>query len=270
MRLTPTFDSIFMNPTLAEATERERAAFWDGVRVSTQTMPGLFAWGTVTGMAMVQAGLSIWQALLMTFTVYAGSAQLAVLPLIAASVPLGVIVFTGFMVNLRFVIFSAVIGPHFAHLPWYQRLWYGYFNVDVIMAFFPQRYPAHTLGKTTGKVAYFRGLAMPNWTAWQAGTVAGILLASQIPPSWGIGFAGTVALLAITVPLVANRPTFIGVVVASLVSVLSVGLPYRLGLLVAMVLGIAAAVAADRLTPPAADRAGSDARPQNPPGNPHE
>jgi predicted branched-subunit amino acid permease len=77
-------------------------------------------------------------------------------------------------------------------------------------------------------------------------------------------------LLAITVPLVANRPTFIGVVVASLVSVLSVGLPYRLGLLVAMVLGIAAAVAADRLTPPAADRAGSDARPQNPPGNPHE
>ena len=221
-----------MNITPTEAAERERAAFWDGVRVSTQTMPGLFAWGTVTGMAMVQAGLTIWQALLMTITVYAGSAQLAVLPLIAASVPLGVIVFTGFMVNLRFVIFSAVIGPHFAHLPWYQRLWYGYFNVDVIMAFFPQRYPA---------------LAMPNWTAWQAGTVAGILLASQIPASWGIGFAGTVALLAITVPLVANRPTLIGVVVASMVSIMSVGLPFRLGLLVAMVLGIAAAVAADRL-----------------------
>ena len=88
---------------------------------------------------------------------------------------------------------------------------------------------------------------MPNWTAWQAGTVAGILLASQIPASWGIGFAGTVALLAITVPLVANRPTLIGVVVASMASIMSVGLPYRLGLLVAMVLGIAAAVAADRL-----------------------
>jgi len=158
-----------------------------------------------------------------------------------------VIVFTGFMVNLRFVIFSAVIGPHFAHLPWYRRLWYGYFNVDVIMAFFPQRYPAHTLGKTAGKVGYFKGLAMPNWTAWQVGTVVGILLASQIPSSWGIGFAGTVALLAITVPLVANRPTLIGVVVASVVSIMSVGLPYRLGLLVAMVLGIAAAVVADRL-----------------------
>jgi hypothetical protein len=39
----------------------------------------------------------------------------------------------------------------------------------------------------------------------------------------------------------------IGVIVASIVSIMSVGLPYRLGLLVAMVLGIAAAVAADRL-----------------------
>jgi predicted branched-subunit amino acid permease len=264
-----------MNPTLTEASERERAAFWDGVRVSTQTMPGLFAWGTVTGMAMVQAGLTIWQALLMTFTVYAGSAQLAVLPLIAASVPLGVMVFTAFMVNLRFVIFSAVIGPHFGHLPWYQRLWYGYFNVDVIMAFFPQRYPAQSVGKTIGKVAYFRGLAMPNWTAWQAGTVAGILLASQIPLSWGIGFAGTLALLAITVPLVVNRPTVVGVAVASIVSVLSVSLPYRLGLLVAMVLGIAAAVMADRLMSPVAvvSAAAGPATPplnENPHGSPHE
>jgi predicted branched-subunit amino acid permease len=88
--------------------------------------------------------------------------------------------------------------------------------------------------------------------------VAGILLASQIPASWGIGFAGTVALLAITVPLVANRPTVIGVIVASIVSIMSVGLPYRLGLLVAMVLGIAAAVAADRLISQRASAARED------------
>jgi len=101
---------------------------------------------------------------------------------------------------------------------------------------------------------------MPNWTAWQAGTVTGILLASQIPATWGIGFAGTLALLAITVPLIANRPTLIGVVVASLVSIMSVGLPYRLGLLVAMVLGIAAAVVADRLITQRASVARPDPR----------
>lgn len=151
--------------------KREKAAFWDGVRVSTQTVPGLFAWGAVSGMAMVQSGLSVWQAVVMTLVVYGGSAQLAVLPLIAVGAPIGVMALTALMVNLRFVIFSAVIGPHFIHLKWWQRLWYGYNNVDLVMAFFPQRYPAHTVGKHAGKLGYFRGLFIPNWWAWQLGTM---------------------------------------------------------------------------------------------------
>ena len=233
--------------TPAELAERDKSAFWDAVRLSTQTVPGLFAWGMVTGMAMVQSGLALWQALAMTFIVYAGSAQLAALPLIAAGVPIWVIVFTALMVNLRFVIFSAVIGPHFSHLRWPKRLWYGYLNVDLVMAFFPQRFPAHTLSKPAGKLGFFRGLVIPNWWSWQIGTLAGILLASQIPASWGIGFAGTLALLAITIPLVRGRPTLAGVIVASLVSVLTASWPYRSGLLVATVAGIAAAMGAERL-----------------------
>lgn len=226
----------------AYAAERERSAFFDAVRASTQTMPGLFAWGVVTGAAMMQSGLSLWQSLLMTLVVYAGSAQLAALPLLAAGAPVWVIAFTAFMVNLRFVIFSAVIGPHFQHLSWRKRLWYGYNNVDLVMGFFPQRFPAHTIGKHLGKQGYFSGLAVSNWLAWQVGSIAGILLAQQIPTSWGIGFAGSLALLAIAIPLVKNRPTMVGVAVACTVAVATVGWPYRLGLVVAMLLGIVAAV----------------------------
>ncbi len=241
---------VTIDPTPADPAERDKSAFWDAVRVSVQTVPGLFAWGVVTGMAMVQSGLSIWQALAMTLIVYAGSAQLAALPLIAAGVPIWVTVFTALMVNLRFVIFSAVIGPHFSHLRWPKRLWYGYLNVDLVMAFFPQRFPAHTVPKPAGKVGYFRGLVIPNWWGWQLGSVVGILLASQIPSSWGIGFAGTLALLAMTIPLVKSRPTLAGVIVAAVIAVLTVGWPYRMGLLVATVAGIAAAVAAERALRP--------------------
>ena len=46
------------------------------------------AWGLVTGVAMVHAGLSVPLALLMILTVYAGSAQLASLPLLAAGTPM--------------------------------------------------------------------------------------------------------------------------------------------------------------------------------------
>jgi len=231
-----------LSPDHAYPAERERSAFFDAVRASTQTMPGLFAWGVVTGAAMMQSGLSLWQSLLMTLVVYAGSAQLAALPLLAAGAPVWVIAFTALMVNLRFVIFSAVIGPHFQHLSWRKRLWYGYNNVDLVMGFFPQRFPAHTVGKPIGKQGYFSGLALSNWLAWQIGSITGILLAQQIPPSWGIGFAGSLALLAIAIPLVKNRPTIVGVVVACTVAVATVGWPYRLGLVGAILLGIVAAV----------------------------
>ena len=82
-------------------------------------------------------------------------------------------------------------------------------------------------------------------TAWQSGSVAGILLASRIPEGWGIGFAGTLALLAITIPLVINLAAAAGVLVAGFTAVAAAGLPFRLGLLLAVLLGMAAALTVD-------------------------
>ncbi len=236
-----------MNPLPADPADREKSTLRDGIRTCAPAVPGLLAWGAVTGMVLVQSGLSVWQSITMTLIVYAGSAQLAALPLIVAGAPMWVIVLTTLLVNFRFVIFSAVIGPHFAHLHWSRRLWYGYFNADMVMAFFPQRFPAHTLGKPVGKLGYFKGLAYTTWWAWVIGSLIGILLASQIPSNWGIGFAGTLVLLGMTIPLIVNLPTLAGVVVAGLISVAAVGIPYKLGLVVAIFGGIAAAVIADRM-----------------------
>jgi predicted branched-subunit amino acid permease len=236
-----------MNLSIAGQTEREKIAFWDAMRVSMSAAPGLAAWGVVTGMAMIQSGLSLWQALIMSFTVYAGSAQLAALPLIAAGTPISMIFLTALMVNLRFIIFGVVIGPHFSHLPWARRIFKGYFNADVVMAFFPQRFPAHTVAATEGKLGFFNGLAASNWSSWQLGSVVGMLLASQIPTSWGIGFAGTLALLAITIPLVINWAALVGVAVAGTISVLTIAWPFRLGLVLAILLGMVAAMSIDRL-----------------------
>ena len=60
--------------------------FRAGVRDMSGASLGLAAWGLVTGVAMVNAGLSVPMALFMSFTVYAGSAQLAVLPLMSVAV----------------------------------------------------------------------------------------------------------------------------------------------------------------------------------------
>lgn len=233
--------------TPSEARRIEKQAFQEGWRASASTVPAVFAWGVVSGMAMVKSGMTIFQSLGMSLMVFAGSAQFAVLPLLMAGVPLLVVFFTAMIVNLRFVIFSAAIAPHFEHLPWYRRVWYGYFNGDIAMGFFPRRFGPDTLGQPAGKVGYFSAISYPGWFGWQLGAVIGILLASQIPESWNIGFAGTLALIAIMIPMTNNLAALAGVVVSGTVAVLAIGLPYRLGLLLAMVLGMAAALAADKL-----------------------
>jgi predicted branched-subunit amino acid permease len=237
--------------------EFEKQTFREGLKASAPAMPGIFAWGMVTGMAMVKSGLTFWQAIGMTFIVYAGSAQLAALPLMMAHASVWVIFATAMVVNLRFVIFAAALGPHFSHLPWYKRVWYGYFNADMMLALFPRRFPPETQYQPQGKLGFFTGVGYPNWWVWQSGSIAGILLGSRIPQSWGIGFAGTLALLAVAIPLIANSAALAGVAVAALTAVALAGLPYKLGLLVAVVGGMIAAMLVDGMLERRKERAQS-------------
>ena len=52
------------------------------------TSLGIAAWGLVTGVAMVKSGMSVGMAVFMSLLVYAGSAQLAVIPLLTVGAPL--------------------------------------------------------------------------------------------------------------------------------------------------------------------------------------
>jgi predicted branched-subunit amino acid permease len=225
------------------ADEHDAAAWKEGFRTGLPTLFGITAWGLVVGIAMVKAGLTVPQCLGMTLLVFAGSAQLASLPLIVANAPVWVIFATALVVNLRFVIFSVLLAPHFAHLPWKQRFVLGFVSGDMTVALFLQRFPSEE--PAPGKLSYLKGLMIPNWIAWQGGSIAGILLGSAVPPQWGLGFAGTLAIICITVPLVASKAALCGVLVAGTVAVLAASLPYKLGLLAAVLVGMLTAMAVE-------------------------
>src|SRR5690606_23046549 len=87
------------------------AGFRAGVKAVGPALVATSTWGLVTGVAMVKSGLTESAALTMTLLVYAGSAQLTALPLIATGAPLWLIFAAGFIVNLRFVIFGAALHP---------------------------------------------------------------------------------------------------------------------------------------------------------------
>jgi predicted branched-subunit amino acid permease len=228
-------------PASVHAPDAPDPGAWrEGFQTGLPTLFGIAAWGLVVGIAMVKTGLTAMQATGMTLLVFAGSAQLASLPLIAAAAPIWVIFASALVVNLRFVIFSALLGPHFAYLPWKQRFLLGYVSGDITVAMFLRRYPSAE--RVAGKLSYLKGLMYPNWFAWQAGSLTGIFLGSAIPAEWGLGFAGTLAILCITVPLIINHAALCGVVVAGTISVLAYSLPYKLGLLLAVVVGMVTAM----------------------------
>ena len=95
----------------------------------------------MTGVAMVKSGMSTVEALLMALIVFAGSSQLAAIPLIMAGAPMWVILVTAFCVNLRFVVFSAHMRPYLMHLPRWQRLVTGYLSADLTYVLFVQHFP---------------------------------------------------------------------------------------------------------------------------------
>ena len=211
-------------------------AFRAGAREMMSIAPGISAWGLVTGVAMVKA-LGVPLSLLMSLVVFAGSAQLASIPLIAAGAPVWVVWATALCVNLRFVIFSAQWRPYFAHLPLGQRLRLGYFTADLNYVLFMKRFPEPR--PAPEQLPYFWGGVATNWLAWQIPSIAGIALGERVPTHWGLGFAGTLALLGLLNTLLDDRATWVAAAVAGCAAVAAYALPLRLNIVVA----IAAAVA---------------------------
>ncbi|MEJ8835292.1 AzlC family ABC transporter permease [Ramlibacter sp. AN1133] len=219
-----------------------RPMFRAGARECVPMSIGIAAWGLVAGVAMAKSGMGIPLAILMSVLVSAGSSQVAALPLIAGDAPMWVVWATVACVNLRFLVFSFQYRPYFAHLPRRRRVVLSYFMGDTIFALFLRRYPEPK--RAPGQVDYFWGAAVVTYGAWQLAVIAGIVAGNAIPPEWGIGFAGTMALLALTCSQLRTRSTWVAALVAACAAVAAYALPLRLNIVVAISAAVAIGVLA--------------------------
>ncbi|MBV8123830.1 MAG: AzlC family ABC transporter permease, partial [Paucibacter sp.] len=190
-----------------------------------------------------------WLALLMSLMVYAGSSQLAVLPLLANGASLWVVWATAFCVNLRFVIFSAQWRRYFGHLPRGQRLRMTYFAGDLHYVVFVRRFPE--VKQVPEQVPYFWGCVLFSWLGWQIPSILGIFLADQVPEQWGLGFAGVLALLGLTYTLLVDRKAWAAAAVAGCAAVAAYGLPLHLNIVVAIAAAVAMGLTLDHWIPDA-------------------
>lgn len=208
---------------------------------------GVAAWGLVTGVAMIKSGLALPVALAMSLLVFAGSAQLAALPLIVSGAPIWVVWATAICVNLRFVVQSAMWRPYWAHLPLGRRAVMSYVAADLNFALFMRRFPDPR--PEPGQVEYFWGGSLMNYGAWHGMSLTGILFASAIPTEWGFGFAGVLALGGLACSMLVDRGTWLAAGVAGCAAVAAFALPYKLHILVAIAAAVAIGLLIDHTTP---------------------
>jgi predicted branched-subunit amino acid permease len=215
-------------------------AFRVGIGDMLGVAPGIAAWGLMTGVAMVRAGMTPFEAMAMTLLVYAGSAQLASIPLIVAGAPAWIIWATAFCVNLRFVVFSLHLRDYLIHLPRWRRLVSGFLTADMTYAMFTKRYANPPANEAEGREqeAYLAGNYFTTWTGWCSASLLGVLLGHAIPASWGLGFAGVLCLVGVLCSLATTKLRAVAAVVAGVVAVAAYAMPLKLNVVIA----IAAAV----------------------------
>ena len=210
--------------------------FWAGVRAEFPLLVGVFPFGLIYGALALDAGLSAAAAQSMSSILFAGSAQLIAAQLVRDAAPGFVIVLTIAVVNLRHMLYSASVAPYIADLPARWKTLLAYLLTDEAYAAAIIHY--EKAGVTPNGHWFFFGAGLALWTTWQVSSALGIFFGALLPASWPIDFAVPLTFIAMVVPVLKDKPALAAALSAGAVALLANGLPFKLGLILAAVVGI--------------------------------
>ena len=210
--------------------------FLAGVRVEIPLLISGFPEGMIYGALALNAGLSTAAAQMMSSIVYAGSAQFITAQLMHEATPGLVIVLTIAVVNLRHVLYSASLAPYLASLPTRWKVFLSYLLTDE--AYAPTILHYEKEGMTPDAHWFLFGAGFSLWFTWQVSTALGIFLGTAIPESWSLDFALPLTFIAMVVPVLKDRPAIAAALSGGVVALVAFALPYKLGLILAALVGI--------------------------------
>ena len=210
--------------------------FWAGVRSEIPLLIGVFPFGLIYGALALGAGLSPGAAQMMSSIVFAGSAQFITAQLVHEAAPAFVIVLTIAVVNLRHMLYSASLAPYAASLPTRWKVLLSYLLTDE--AYAPTILHYERNGISPHAHWFWLGAGYALWMTWQTSTALGIFLGTALPESWSLDFALPLTFIAMLVPVLKGRPAIAAALSAGVVALLAFSLPYKLGLILAALVGI--------------------------------
>jgi 4-azaleucine resistance transporter AzlC len=187
-----------------------------GVRRALPLALSVFTYGSVFGVLARQTGLSAGEALCMSGLVFAGSAQLIVLDLWQASLPVAAIILTTLVVNLRHALMGAALQPWFRGLSRLQKYGSAFFMADenwgLSIGEFKSGYRDAALLLGSGLLLYL---------SWFSATGVGYVMGAvvQDPASWGLDFAFLAVFLALLAGMWQGKSDLLPWAIAALVAI---------------------------------------------------
>jgi len=213
-----------------------RKAFWEGVRAELPLLIGVFPFGMIYGALALNAGLSTFASQMMSSIVFAGSSQFVTAQLVHDSAPGFVIVLTIAVINLRHMLYSASLAPYLKDLSLKWKALLSYLLTDE--AYAPGILKYEKEGITPFSHWFLLGAGFSLWFIWQASTALGIFIGAEMPKDWPLDFALPLTFIAMVVPILKKRPLIAAALSAGVVALLAFHLPFKLGLILAALIGI--------------------------------
>jgi 4-azaleucine resistance transporter AzlC len=223
--------------------------FLAGCRDELPILLGVVPFGMIYGLLALGAGLPPLTAQAMSSVVFAGSAQFIAAQLIHEGAPAAVVVLTVFVVNLRHALYSASVAPYLKHLgaAWKGLLAYLLTDEAYVVAISRYLRDGQRADVSPHRHWYFLGAGLTLWASWQWSTAMGVFLGGKVPRSWSLDFTLPLTFIALVFPALKDRASVASALAAGMLAVFAVGLPYKLGLLLAAVVGIGVGLATERV-----------------------
>jgi len=210
--------------------------FSSGVKSLLPILVGVIPFGLISGIAVIQTNIPATHGMVMSILIFSGAALIVALQLINAGAPALVVLFSALAVNLRFMIYSASLAPHFKRLSAGWKTLLAYLLSD-------QAYAASILhisesASPEHSCWHFLGSGLTMWTAWQISVGIGMFVGASLPANWSLEFTIPLTFLSLATPAMKDRPTTIAAFIAGAIAVLARGIPFKTGMVIAVLVGI--------------------------------
>jgi 4-azaleucine resistance transporter AzlC len=221
--------------TEIELRDQRLREFLGGMRDQIPLLLGVVPFGLIFGALARNAGIPALESQAFSLLIFAGSAQFIAAGLVAEATPAVVVVLTILLVNLRHMLYSATMASYLSKLNLRWKIALSWLLTDEAFVVGSVRYRRNQQGYPHW---YFLGTGLTLWASWQISTFLGISLGSILPGTMLLDFALPLTFLALLIPTLVDRLTITVAAVAGTLAVLLAGLPFKLGLMVAVLASV--------------------------------